>query len=150
MIRYTLTCDHGHSFESWFQSSDAFDALAERGLVTCETCGSPHVQKTLMAPQVGTTKGKDVAQPATEAMASGPLSEPGSKLEKMLTELRQHLEANSTYVGRDFAREARDMHLGDAPERQIHGEASADEARALVEDGVPILPIPGARRAKSN
>jgi hypothetical protein len=83
-------------------------------------------------------------------MAAGPLSKPGSEMEQMLQKLRAHVEENSTYVGKEFAREARDMHLGDAPERQIHGEASQAEAKALLEDGVPILPLPGVPKAKSN
>lgn len=148
MIRYKLTCDDGHVFESWFQSSDAFEILRDRGLVTCDTCGSPHVQKTLMAPKVAASdKGK--AEPRQD-MSAGPLTQPGSDMAQMLQKLRAHVEANSTYVGRDFAREARDMHLGDAPERQIHGEASADEARALIEDGVPVLPLPGVPKSKTN
>ena len=152
MIRYTLTCTDGHVFDSWFQSSDAFDTLMSRGMVVCETCGSTEVTKSLMAPGVGaSSKGKDDAggQPA-QPMAAGPLSKPGSEMEQMLQKLRAHVEENSTYVGKEFAREARDMHLGDAPERQIHGEASQAEAMALLEDGVPILPLPGVPKAKSN
>ncbi len=148
MIRYTLKCPDGHSFESWFQSSDAFEALRARGLVVCETCGSDEVTKSLMAPQVTVSEKGDPDAP--QEMAAGPLTQPGSKMEQMVAMLRRHVEENSTYVGRDFAKEARDMHLGDAPERQIHGEASREEARALVEDGVPILPLPGLPKTKSN
>lgn len=148
MIRYTLTCTAGHSFDSWFQSSDAYDTLLARGLVTCEICGTTEVQKSLMAPKVSVTD-KAPSEPAQQ-MASGPLSKPGSEMEQMVRKLREHVEQNSTYVGRDFAREARDMHLGEAPERQIHGEASQAEAKALVEDGVPILPLPGLPKSKAN
>ena len=154
MIRYALTCSEGHAFESWFQSSEAFDTLLAKGLVCCEICGSTEVKKTLMAPGVGASeKGKDVSVPAplpAPQMAAGPLSAPGSPMEEMVRKLRKHVEENSTYVGRDFAREARDMHLGDAPARQIHGEASKDETRALLEDGVPILPLPGVPKSKAN
>lgn len=156
MIRYTLTCAEGHKFESWFQSSDAYDTLRARGLVCCETCGSSDVEKSLMAPPVparSNAKAEPAAKPSPEPaqeMAAGPLSRPGSEMEQMIQKLRKHVDENSTYVGRDFAREARDMHLGDAPERQIHGEASKEEAKALLEDGVPILPLPGVPKAKSN
>ena len=148
MIRYTLTCSEGHSFDSWFQSSEAFDTLLARGLVRCETCGTDQVRKSLMAPGVGASdKGKEAPAPQ---LAAGPLSQPGSPMEAMVQKLRAHVEENSTYVGRKFAQEARDMHLGDAPERQIHGEASADEAKSLLEDGVPILPLPGVPKPKAN
>lgn len=147
MIRYTLKCAEGHVFESWFQSSGAYDALRDRGLVACDACGSSEVEKTLMTPKVGPS---DKGRAPEQEVAAGPLSRPGSEMEQMIQKLRAHVEANSTYVGRDFAQEARDMHLGDAPERQIHGEASADEAKSLLEDGVPILPIPGVPKAKSN
>lgn len=152
MIRYTLTCDNDHSFDSWFQSSEAFEKLMSKGLVMCEACGSKEVRKSLMAPGLGASdKGKpDQPAPVPAPMAAGPLSQPGSEMERMLGELRQKLEENSTYVGRDFAREARDMHLGDAPSRQIHGEATADEARDLVEDGVPVLPLPVLPKDKAN
>ena len=155
MIRYALRCAEGHDFESWFQSAAAFDRLHGAGHVACEVCGNPEVTKTLMAPRVKTARGAarsgaEAAAPADQPMAAGPLSQPGSKVEAALAEFRRKLEENSTYVGRDFAREARQMHLGEVPERQIHGEASASEAKALVEDGIPVLPLPGPPRSKTN
>ncbi len=146
MIRYTLKCADGHRFDSWFQSADAFDTLAARGLVSCAVCGGIEVQKALMAPPVP-KKGKAEAEaPVPER----PLSEPAHPAEAMLKQMREHVEKNSTYVGGSFAKEARDMHLGDAPERAIHGEANAQEAKALIEDGVPILPLPGPPPGKAN
>lgn len=152
MIRYSLTCQDGHSFESWFQSSDAYDALAARGLISCTSCGSTEVKKALMAPRVSATEVEAETAPADQrqAMAAGPLSQPGSKMERMLADLRKTVEENSTYVGGNFATEARQMHLGEVPERQIHGEATPQEARDLVEDGVPILPLPVLPKSKAN
>ena len=126
MIRYTLRCSDGHVFDSWFQSATAFDGLVANGHVSCATCGSQQVGKTLMAPEVATRASK-----AEEKVEENPL-----------VELRREVEENATYVGGSFAKKAREMHEGTAPETSIWGEANASEARALIEDGVPVLPLP--------
>ena len=150
MIRYTLKCSEGHRFESWFQSADAFDTLQAKGLVSCSICGGVEVSKAMMAPPVP-KKGRNAETSSEEARPlSAPVSEPASEAEVMMRKMRDHVEKNSTYVGGSFAREARAMHLGDAPERAIHGEANAKEAKALIEDGVPILPLPGPPPEKAN
>ncbi|MEJ6394152.1 DUF1178 family protein [Gymnodinialimonas sp. 2305UL16-5] len=143
MIRYALKCAEGHAFESWFQSADAYDALAAKGLVNCAICGSPDVAKAMMAPRVGASDPSDSLAPAA-------LSGPTHPAEEVLKAMREHVEQNSTYVGGNFAREARAMHVGDVPDKPIHGEANAAEAKALIEDGVPILPLPGPPRSKTN
>lgn len=140
MIRYTLRCDSDHSFESWFQSAAAFDALKGAGQLSCPVCASPRVDKVLMAPAVKTA----ADTPATESLA------PADERERLLTEMRRHLEANSEYVGMNFASEARAMHEGDAPERSIYGEARGDEARRLIEDGIPVAPLPFLPTRKTN
>ncbi|MFV0384573.1 DUF1178 family protein [Paracoccus sp. (in: a-proteobacteria)] len=136
MIRYALRCNEGHDFDGWYRSSDAFQTMLAAGQVTCALCGSPKVEKALMAPAV----------PAEKARLTAPRSTGEQALEK----LRQHVEANSDYVGVQFANEARAMHEGRSPSRAIHGEARLDEARKLVEDGVPIAPLPFIPRQKSN
>jgi hypothetical protein len=136
MIRYSLKCAAEHSFDSWFQSASAFDALAASGHVTCPNCGSAEISKTLMAPAVS---------PARKAGASAPdkpLSTPANPQETALAAMRAEVEANSDYVGKSFVSEARKMHEGTAPPRAIHGEARLDEAKKLVEDGVPVIPLP--------
>ena len=133
MIRFTLRCDQGHSFDSWFRSSDAFDGLAAQGHVACADCGSTAVEKAVMAPMVST---------------SGEIDVP--KREAALKALREKVEASSDYVGEAFAREARAMHLGDTPHRPIWGEAKPAEARSLIEDGVPVLPLPFTPRKKAH
>ncbi|MGO4851624.1 DUF1178 family protein [Phaeovulum sp. W22_SRMD_FR3] len=143
MIRYTLVCDNDHSFDSWFQSAEAFDKLRGAGMVACTTCQSTDVTKSLMTPAVRP------ARKAGEA-AARPLTDPGSEAEAALAKLRKHVEANSDYVGSDFATQARAMHEGSAPERAIHGEARLEEARALLEDGVPIAPLPFLPSRKTN
>ncbi|QCO55301.1 DUF1178 family protein [Pseudorhodobacter turbinis] len=134
MIRYSLKCTADHNFDSWFQSAAAFDALAASGHVTCPTCGSAEIVKTLMAPAVTS------ARSATPK--AGVLSTPTNPQEAALSALRAEVEANSDYVGKNFVSEARKMHEGDAPSRAIHGEARLEEAKKLIEDGVPVLPMP--------
>ena len=144
MIQYTLKCENDHRFDSWFQSADAFDKLQASGLVSCAVCGTSSVTKAVMAPMVsaGTTQADETAH--------GPLSAPASPAEQALARLKAHVEANSDYVGRDFAAEARAMHDGDVPSRAIHGEARLDEARKLIEDGVPVAPLPFNPHRKTN
>lgn len=139
MIRYALKCDQGHGFESWFASGAAYESLARGALLSCPVCGSGKVDKMLMAPAVASAP-----EPAR------PLALESDSLAQKLAELRRHVEETSDYVGEDFAREARAIHLGDAPERAIWGEARADDARALIEDGVPVAPLPFIGKARVN
>ncbi len=136
MIRFSLKCDAGHRFDSWFQSAEAFDKLSASGMLACSICGAPSVEKALMAPQVQNTR----PDPA-------PAPHPA---EQALAELRRRVEETADYVGPRFAREARDMHDGLVPERAIYGEARPDEARRLIEDGIPVAPLPFTPRRKSN
>ena len=144
MIRYALRCDQGHDFESWFASAAAYDTLRGQGHVACPVCGASTVEKALMAPAV--------AQPPTPKPAKAPRvpAPPDPALAAKIEALRRHVEANSDYVGLNFATEARAMHLGDVPERAIHGEAKIDEARALLEEGVPVAPLPFLPRNQTN
>jgi hypothetical protein len=156
MIRYSLTCADGHRFESWFQSADAFDGLAEKGLLSCTVCGTGAVRKAVMAPTVASRESDAAPTPgaaparAKAPAAPGPLRAPAHPAEAMLRALRDHLTKNSTYVGGRFAQEARAMHLGETEERPIHGEARPDEAKALIEEGIPIAPLPILPPDKSN
>ena len=135
MIQYTLKCEQGHHTESWFQSAAAYDALEKAGHLSCGTCGSAEVSKALMAPRVSKTS--DETAPTTPM-----LQNPTDDIQKALTALRQQVESNSDYVGDKFASEARAMHLGEKPERSIYGEARLDQAKELIEDGVPLMPLP--------
>ena len=137
MIRYSLKCSDGHEFESWFRDSAAYDTLARVGQVSCAVCGSSSVEKTIMAPSVGGTK-------KTEPEA--PLSAPSTPAEAALAKLRQHLRENSDYVGKEFAEEARKIHVGESEQRGIWGEATPDDAKALKDEGIPVAPIPWMSR----
>ncbi len=139
MIRYSLRCENGHAFESWFRSAAGYDQLVAAGQVACPDCASKTVVKALMAPSVAVSGNEKAALPDVPAMA---LSAPANPREAALAELRRKIEANSEYVGLSFAAEARAIHDGDAPERAIHGEARPEEARRLIEDGIPVAPLP--------
>ena len=148
MIRYALKCTDDHSFESWFQSAEAFEKLHAAGLVACPVCGSAEVEKAIMAPRVRPSRSK-AAVPA--APADKPtLTEPMSAAEQALTRLRREVEKTSDYVGLSFAAEARKMHDGEVPHRSIYGEAKPDEAKKLIEDGVPVAPLPFIPNRKTN
>lgn len=142
MIQYSLKCADGHRFDSWFQSAAAFDKLQASGHVACAVCGIDEVQKAPMAPRVNAAE--------AEARPKKALARPQHPAEKALAALKAHVEKTSDYVGRDFAREARAMHLGETPERPIWGEARSDEAKALVEDGIPVAPLPFTPTRKTN
>ena len=143
MIRYTLTCKAGHGFDSWFQNAAAFGTLQGTGQLACPICGTTEVKKALMAPAV-VQPGRDAEAPAPTGPASPrpSLSDPQTELEAAILALRRQIEKDSDYVGLNFAAEARRLHDGDAPTRAIHGEAKPEEARKLIEDGVPVAPLP--------
>lgn len=163
MIRYALKCDNDHRFESWFQNATAFDALAAAGHVVCPECGSSDVEKTLMAPKVrparnaATTPDAPTTAPPAPAPAPSPPAphmapppEVQAEIEAEIAKLRAKVEAESDYVGEDFAKEARAIHLGDAPERAIYGETKLEDAKELIEDGVPVMPLPFTPTRKVN
>lgn len=156
MIRYALVCDNGHSFESWFAESGAYDRQAKRGLVSCPHCGSAKVEKAIMAPQVASSKRRRSAAPeeanvagatlppsvAADKNAVAMLSPQEKELRTKLKELRNHLTKNADNVGTKFPEEARKMHYGEIEHRSIYGEASPDEARGLAEEGIEFHPLP--------
>jgi hypothetical protein len=150
MIRYNLHCERGHAFESWFQSSSAYDSQMKRELVNCPSCGSTKVEKSIMAPRIGRKQQDPVAPPQPEAAstevsttASTPLMMAQEReLRAKLKELRDHVTKNADNVGERFPNEARKMHYGDIEHRPIYGEASPDEARSLIEEGIEVTPLP--------
>jgi hypothetical protein len=156
MIRYALTCDKGHEFESWFQNSATYDTQVKRRLVTCPVCDSTKIEKTIMAPRVSGAKKRDEApaplpstepppSPAAAAETPAPfamVSPQEREFRKKLKELREHLTRNADYVGQKFPEEARKMHYGEIEHRSIYGEASPDQAKELHEEGIEFHPLP--------
>ncbi|ESQ77136.1 DUF1178 family protein [Asticcacaulis sp. AC402] len=131
MIRYALKCEVDHGFEAWFASSDGYDEQVRQGLVQCPLCGTRNVTKAIMAPQVRTSKAADAG-----------LAEAQKAVAEAMFKLRQHVETTHDYVGNAFATEARDIHEGLAPDRPIYGEATPQEVKSLVEDGVHVAALP--------
>jgi hypothetical protein len=149
MIRYALHCERGHEFESWFQTSSAYESQVKRKLVTCPACGSAKVEKAIMAPRIVSKRSRPKVDevPAAPTDVAAPPSTPllmaeERELRAKLKELREHIVKTADNVGERFPNEARKMHYGDIEHRPIYGEASPDEARALIDEGVEVTPLP--------
>jgi len=150
MIRYALRCERDHPFESWFQSSSAYESQVKRKLVSCPVCNSVKVEKAIMAPRIVSKKANPAPAPmqapaSAETPATGPtplLMAQERELRAKLKELRDHIVSNADNVGERFPTEARKMHYGDIEHRPIYGEASPEEARALIDEGVEVSPLP--------
>jgi hypothetical protein len=152
VIRYALTCESGHAFDSWFPDSAAYDKQVKRRLVTCPICGSHKVEKALMAPRLARTDKRDAPREPAPAPAASSGPEPAQQVAMMspqerefrakLKELRDHIVRNSDYVGQKFPEEARRMHYGESERRSIYGEASAEDAAALAEEGIEFHHLP--------
>ena len=152
MIRYALCCDAGHRFDSWFYDSSAFDEQAERGLVTCPSCDSRHVVKAIMAPAV---VAKHARRPSASAAppvpVEPPVPTPSQPVELALLDhakrqivraFRDKIVNETRDVGSDFAAEARRIHDDDGSDERIRGQATPQEARDLIEDGIMVVPLP--------
>jgi hypothetical protein len=148
VIRYALRCDKGHEFESWFPSFEAYESQHRRQLVACPLCGSTEIAKQLMTPSIG-RGGRAAEAPPAEAPAAPTqpvalMAPEEVELRAKLRALRAEMTANSDYVGTQFPDEARRMHAGEIERRSIWGEATAADARALVEEGIEVMPLPPA------
>ena len=132
MIRYTLNCNNGHQFDSWFSDSDSFEKLKEKGHLECAICSSKKVEKSLMAPRI--TSSNDEKKKT--------LISTQNALEKEIKALKKKIKTTATDVGENFPTEARAMHYGEKEEKPIIGKTSVDEARDLAEEGIPFIPLP--------
>jgi hypothetical protein len=158
MIRYALRCERDHHFESWFQDSAAYDQQVKRKLVSCPVCESVAIEKAIMAPRIVSKKGRERAEPMAEAApvpvpaapetpaaAAGPtplVMTQERELRAKLKQLRDHIVKNADNVGDHFPNEARKMHYGEIEHRPIYGEASPEEAKSLIDEGVEVSPLP--------
>lgn len=149
MIQFTLRCSNNHRFESWFQSSDAYDKLERAGMMTCAICGDGAVTKAVMAPRVVNQRSAEPAPPQAGAKPTA-VRDSDTAAAQALAALKAHVESTSDYVGSNFVREARAMHEGSAPTRAIYGEAKPEEARRLLADGVPIAALPFVPKRNTN
>ena len=140
MIRYDLICDQGHPFDSWFRDSATYDKQVKRRMVICPVCETHKISKQLMAPGIPAKSNKKPAEPAR--VFTGPVDPRQQMLVKMMRELRKQVEKNADYVGDQFAEEARRIHYKEAEQRGIYGEATREDAEALVEEGIEVHPLP--------
>jgi hypothetical protein len=146
---FNLECDCGHRFEGWFGSLAACDAQQEQGLLQCPFCESPTVRRMPTAPHVALglqmapsqQAHVDADAPARPAVASS-LTREQIALRSKIIAMAQSLAEKADYVGKDFPEEARRMHYQEVPERSIVGEATAQEASALLEEGIAVVPLP--------
>lgn len=161
MINYSLRCDATHVFEAWFRSSADFDEQAQRGLLSCPICGSSKIEKAIMSPAVArrdrgravpqpqeqTDESKTKPEPKNEVVAAAkpsapPVNEKMAQLWQMARKLQAHVEANFENVGRKFPEEVRKMHTGESEHRDVYGEASLEDAKDLLDEGIDIMPLP--------
>jgi len=157
VIKYTLACNKGHEFESWFADSAAYDKQVKKRLVACPLCDSTKVEKAIMAPRINKSGGKrrTLIEAPAAAPAPGPAAAPApgtspvamvspqeKEFRSKLKELRDHLIKNSDNVGQRFPEEARKMHYGETEHRSIYGEASPEEAKKMHEEGIEFHPLP--------
>jgi hypothetical protein len=163
MIRYSLSCHKGHSFEAWFAGSDAYEQQNEAGLIPCPVCGSTDISKALMTPSVSTSKRKQAQVQAPAPEQSGgqdheqthetgheqgsavPVASPQSlppEALALMREIRDKVTANAEYVGTEFAEEARKIHYGEREKGGIYGEAGIEDVKSLHEEGIDVVPLP--------
>ncbi len=139
MIRFALTCVHGHGFDAWFSSGASYDEQAEAGAIMCPDCGSHEVKKAPMAPAVLRSTGP---APGGVETPESPAERERTQTYAFLKDLREHLKRNAEDVGQTFAEEARKIHYGETEARNIYGETTGEEAKALHEEGIPAVPLP--------
>ncbi len=139
-----LVCSNGHPFEGWFSNEDDYRSQHDRGLLTCPMCEDKHVEKTLTAPRLNLRNSKE-SRMADPPSVSNSTVVAGSGEQRALLrtwlEMSRKLAASTEDVGEQFADEARKIHYGEAEERGIRGKASAAQFRALVDEGIEVMPL---------
>ncbi|MGH6873520.1 MAG: DUF1178 family protein [Aestuariivirgaceae bacterium] len=139
MIHYDLICKHGHIFDGWFSNSSAYEEQRKGSAIACPVCSTGEIDKQLMAPGIG-RKSNQTSETRTPMVAA---TDPRvKKLMQKMRELRQYVESTADYVGDRFAQEARRIHYNEAEERGIYGETTTEDARALLEEGIDVHPLP--------
>lgn len=145
MIKFALRCARGHEFESWFQSGEAFESQSKSGRILCPLCQAADVTKAIMAPAISSKNEGERSKPPAQEEAHtnlALLSPRDLETRAMITAFRQRIFETAEDVGTRFVEEARKIHDGLVQERPIHGQAKFDDARALIEEGIAVLPVP--------
>ena len=133
MIKYNLSCQNGHEFESWFSNSEEFEKLNKKKLLECIYCSSKKIDKSIMAPMVS-TKNKDEQ---VEFISNDFKNERNN-----LLKLRRYIEKNFDYVGKDFSKKVREVYYDKRNKKTIYGTATPEERKELSDEGIDILSIP--------
>jgi hypothetical protein len=133
-----LQCTNGHTFEGWFASEDDFLAQCQKSMVQCPLCGDASIHKKLSAPRLNLSNSRQ-EKPAEVEVLSTPTTD--ASVTAIWLEMARRIVANTQDVGNSFAEEARKMHYGETQERAIRGKTTLDEARALHEEGIDVLPL---------
>ncbi|MFA9460754.1 DUF1178 family protein [Thiohalorhabdus sp. Cl-TMA] len=141
MIVFDILCSNQHRFEGWFANGADFEAQLDNGQLTCPVCGSDRLKRAVSGSRVATGAGKPTAAP-------GPARGEAAARE-LMRRVWEHIGGHSEYVGQDFAKEARRMQKGETEDRSIHGEATREEAEALLEEGLAVLPLGPAEDPES-
>ncbi len=138
MILFNLRCGEDHTFEAWFRDGATYERQSAVGEVVCPVCGVTQIEKAPMAPRLATSASRNERD-----------VEMAQQIRGAFAELRNHVEKSCDYVGADFAEEARKIHYGEEKKRNIYGEASSEEAKELVDEGVAFGRIPWSQRSDS-
>jgi len=177
MIVFDLKCGNGHKFEAWFKGSDAYEEQRAAGVISCPSCGDVQVTKAPMAPNIASRKddgdhqrrawAEELAdqqasldtpyevshEPVPPAIPEGStthmLGQVAREFRAAMEKVREHVEENFDYVGREFAEEARKIHYGEVKARPIYGEASPEESAELKDEGVEVVSLPFPSRRDS-
>jgi hypothetical protein len=140
LIRYDLICAKGHEFDGWFSDSAAYDKQSKRGQISCTACGVNKIEKQIMAPSIpGKANRKSES---SQQMVAGPIDPRAAAMMQMMRDYRKHVTENSENVGDKFADEARKIHFKESKERSIYGVTTPDDAKALIDEGIEVHPIP--------
>ena len=142
MILYNLRCAHDHEFEAWFKDSNTYDKQVAATEIACPVCGNTGIKKAPMAPRIGSGAQKEQTNSTIDHSKF-------AKVREVMNKVRAEIENNCDYVGPDFAEEARKIHYSEAVPRNIYGETSQDEAKALKEEGVDFTRVPWLPRNDS-
>jgi hypothetical protein len=141
VIVFDLRCAaSGHVFEAWFGSTGDYESQRGRGLVRCPLCGDPEVEKAAMAPRVSAKSNQIAMRDQSSPVTSDP--DAAKRMMAAMAAAQRELLARSEHVGARFADEARSIHLGEAPARSIHGQATREQTESLLDDGIAVAPLP--------
>ena len=133
MIKYILECDKNHKFDSWFSDSKEFDKLNKQKLLECIYCNSRKISKSIMSPMIGIKNNPEDIKKINSRLESD---------KKDLKLLRNFIEKNFEYVGKNFSRKVREVYYDKESKKAIYGTASPEEREELAEEGIDILTIP--------